>query len=73
MFKECDKDGSGTLSRDEVIEAMKKFRGNYSQNQVLELLKLVDKNNDHVININGKCFIGKLFIRYENTKKYFLP
>jgi Ca2+-binding EF-hand superfamily protein len=52
-FKQFDKDGNGTLNRDEVLEAMKHFRGNYSRKQVLSLLNEVDKNGDKAINING--------------------
>ncbi len=53
-LKEFDKDGSGDLDRNEVIKAMKKYRGNLSEAQVLKLVEQVDRNNDKVININGQ-------------------
>ncbi len=53
-LREFDKDGSGNLDYNEVIQALKKFRGNLSEAQVLKLIEKADKNNDKVININGR-------------------
>jgi Ca2+-binding EF-hand superfamily protein len=70
-LREFDKDGSGNLDLNEIVLAMKKFRGNLSEAQVLKLVEKVDKNNDKVININGSyVFIFNCSLIFLHTMEF---
>jgi Ca2+-binding EF-hand superfamily protein len=45
-FKIFDQDNNGSISADEVFEVMKKFCGNLTKKEVVELVKLVDKDGN---------------------------
>ncbi len=63
-FKIFDKDNNGSISADEVFEVIKKFRGNLTKKEVVELVKLVDKDGNGKINIAGKLFIIPYFFEF---------
>ena len=45
-----DKDGSGTLSKEELIEGYKTLYGdNFNESEVAALLNMADENDDGVI------------------------
>ena len=49
-FNMLDKDGSGTLSRDELIEGYRFIYGdNYNESEVDALINMADENGDGVI------------------------
>ena len=49
-FNMLDKDGSGTLSKDELIEGYKAIYGiNYNEQEVDALINMADENDDGVI------------------------
>ena len=48
-----DKDNNGSITVDEVFEVMKKFRGNLTKKEVVELVKMVGKDGNGTINIAG--------------------
>ena len=49
LFKQLDKNGDGTLSRDEIRELFKMSKCQYSQEQIEEIIKDADKNGDGAI------------------------
>jgi len=49
-FLMLDKDGSGTLSKEELIEGYKKIYGiNYNEQEIDALINMADENDDGVI------------------------
>ena len=52
-FNLLDKDGSGTLSKEELIEGYRMIYGdNYNESEVDALLNMADENDDGVISYN---------------------
>ena len=51
-----DKDNNGSITVDEVFEVMKKFRGNLTKKEVVELVKMVGKDGNGTINIAGTLY-----------------
>ena len=45
-FKDLDKDGNGTLSRDEIRALFKHPKCQYTDEQIEEIINEADKNND---------------------------
>jgi len=49
-FNMLDKDGSGTLEKDELIEGYRMIYGdNFNENEIDALLNMADENDDGVI------------------------
>ena len=46
LFKQLDKNGDGTLSRDEIRELFKMSKCQYSQEDIEEIINAADKNKD---------------------------
>ena len=51
LFKELDKDGNGTLSRDEIKELFKRSKCQYSKEQIDDVINDCDTSGDGVISL----------------------
>ena len=57
-FKELDKDGNGTLSRDEVRQMFQSAKNKYSPEEIEEIIDESDVNKDGIIQYSefeGSC------------------
>jgi len=61
LFKTADKDGSGHVSKKELIDALK-LKGNIGESLVNKFVKAVDKDGDRVQRCNGR-FLNCLNVR----------
>lgn len=54
-FKMFDKNGDGTITKEELREAMIKFGEKMSDDEISEMLEAADVNGDGVIDYNEFC------------------
>ena len=52
-FKFFDNDNSGFIDANELFEAIKKFNGSITKDQVKDIIKKIDKDNSGKISIDG--------------------
>ena len=57
-FNVFDKDGSGTISVDELGQLMKTFGENLSDEDLKVMIQEVDKNGDGHIDCKSRCYHG---------------